>query len=267
MKKSRFWIVLTGVLNAVGVLATLTVNTLAVLLPLNGKTTKSLSDGLPNLFVPAGLTFSIWGLIYVLLICYGVYQLAAVFRKDPPEYHTKIGWLFVLASVENCAWIFAWHYQQVLLSLLIMAALFLTLLFLYLKLDIPKLPLSKRDRWFVQLPFSVYFGWITVATIANVTGWLVSVNWNGFGITPVFWAILVIAVAAFIAIAMLLTRKDVAYSLVIIWALLGIAIKRLDRPADFSAQLSTPVGIAAIIAMGLIAVAIFLSAFKKHRTV
>lgn len=267
MKKNRIMIILLGILNAIGVAATLAVNILAVVLPLNGKTTKFLSDSLPNLFVPAGLTFSIWGVIYVLLICFGVYQLVSVFRKDQPEFPAKIGWLFVFASIENCAWIYAWHYQQVFLSLLIMVALFLTLLFLYLKLDIPKLPLSKRDRWFVQLPFSVYFGWITVATIANVTAWLVKIGWYGFGLSPIFWAGLVIAVAAAIAIAMLLTRKDVAYSLVILWALLGIAIKRLNHPADFNANLSTPVGIIAIIAMGLILVAIFLSGFKKHRTV
>lgn len=265
--KSKKTIVFVAALNLLGVIATITVNALAVILPINGKTTQYLSDSLPNLFVPAGLTFSIWGLIYLLLIAFGVFQFVASLRKEPPDFIGKIGWLFVFASIENCGWILAWHYQQVFLSLLIMIVLFLTLLFIYLKLDIPKLPLSRKERYFVQLPFSVYIGWITVATIANVTAWLVSIGWNGFGIPAVAWTILVIGVAAAIAIAVLLTRKDVAYSLVVLWALLGIAIKRLDAPRDFSADLSTPVGIAAIVAMGLVVIAVFLSGFKRHRTV
>lgn len=265
--KNKKILILAAVLNLIGVVATITMNALAVILPINGKTTQYLSDSLPNLFVPAGLTFSVWGVIYILLICFGIYQLAAALRKEPPDFIGKIGWLFVFASIENCGWILAWHYQQVLLSLFIMIVLLLTLLFIYLKLDIPKLPLSKRDRWFVQLPFSVYTGWITVATVANATAWLVSIGWDGFGIPAVAWTVLVIGAATAITVAILLTRKDVAYSLVILWAFLGIAIKRLDAPKDFSAALSTPVGIAAIVGMGLIVVAVFLSSFKRHRTV
>lgn len=265
--KNRNVAVFAAVLNLAGVIATITVNALAVILPINGKTTKFLSDSLPNLFVPAGLTFSVWGIIYLLLIAYGLYQMAAALRKETPDFIRKIGWLFILASAENCAWIIAWHYQNVLLSLLIMIALFVTLLVIYLRLRIPRIPISKRERWFVQLPFSVYTGWITVATIANVTAWLVKINWNGFGITPVFWTILVIGVATAITVYMVIYKKDIAYSLVILWAFLGIALKRLDAPQDFKADLSTPVGITAVICMGIIVVAIFLSGFRKNRTV
>jgi hypothetical protein len=256
-----------GILNAIGVTATLVVNTLAAVGAINGIKTGELSNKIPNLFVPAGLTFSIWGVIYLFLIGYAVYQLIAAFRKDMPEYFSRISWFFILASVENCAWIFAWQYQHVFVSLLIMIALFVTLLIIYHRLEIPRIPVAKRDRWFVQLPFSVYIGWITVATIANVTAWLVQIGWNGFGIPAVVWTILVLAVAVAITVAMLLSKKDVAYSLVVLWAFLGIAIKRLNAPVDFKADVSTPVGIAAIIGMGVIVVAIFLSGFRKNKTI
>ena len=126
------------------------------------------------------------------------------------------------------SWIFAWHYQQVLLSVLIMLVLFGSLLKIYLNLGVGKEIVSRKERIFIQVPISVYLGWITVATIANVTAFLVTINWDGLGISEVIWAMIVIIVALIITLLMIITRKDVAYSLVIVWALLGIYIKRTD---------------------------------------
>ena len=218
------------ILNIVAVIATLIVNYLSNALPINGKTPGQLSDEIPNLFVPAGLTFSIWGIIYILIIMFVVYQARDLFKKEKIEmlFIKKISYYFFLAGLANIGWIFAWHYQQVLLSVLMMLILFASLIKIYLNLGIGKEIVSRTERIFVQVPISVYIGWITVATIANVTAFLVTINWDGFGISEVIWTMIVIIVALIITLLMIITRKDVAYSLVIVWALLGIYIKRTD---------------------------------------
>ena len=212
----------------ISVIITIIVNSLANVLPINNKTTQALSDALPNLFVPAGITFAIWGVIYILLILFAIYQAKDLFKKDKNEtkFVEKIGVLFIISCFFNILWIFLWHYEQVALSLLVMIGLFISLLMIYLKLEIGKTKASLKEKIFVNLPFSVYLGWITVATIANVTAFLVKINWDAFGIEPQIWTMLVIIVVTIITILIIIRRNDYAYSTVIIWALLGIYIKR-----------------------------------------
>ena len=124
----------------------------------------------------------------------------------------------------NIAWLFAWQYEYLSLSVLLIFALLGTLILIYMLLGIGKSKATRREKLVVHLPFSVYLGWITVASTADVAATLVSYNWNGFGISPSTWAILVVAVALVITMLMLATRKDIAYSLVIIWALIGIGV-------------------------------------------
>jgi hypothetical protein len=221
---------LLSILNLLGFLGTVIVNGLANALPINNKTTGELSDQYPNLFVPAGLTFSIWGLIYVLLAVFVIYQLIMVIKKDAQRssFIEKIGPLFFIASLANIAWIFAWHYEMVPLSLVIMLLLLGCLIAIYLRLNIGKSAAPKTEKYLVHLPFSIYLGWITIATIANVTALLVYINWNTFGLGEQFWAVTVIAVGIAIALSILFTRKDIFYCLVVDWALLGILIKRLS---------------------------------------
>ena len=180
--------------------------------------------------MPAGLTFAIWGVIYILLIMFAAYQARDLFKKEKIEmpFIKKSSYYFFLAGIANMSWIFAWHYQQVLASVIIMLVLFASLLKIYLNLDIGKEIVSRKERIFIQVPISVYLGWITVATIANITAFLVTINWDGLGISDVLWTMIVIIVALIITLLMIITRKDVAYSLVIVWALLGIYIKRTD---------------------------------------
>jgi hypothetical protein len=221
---------LLSILNLLGFLGTVIVNGLANALPINNKTTGELSDQYPNLFVPAGLTFSIWGLIYVLLAVFVIYQLIMVIKKDAQRssFIEKIGPLFFIASLANIAWIFAWHYEMVPLSLVIMLLLLGCLIAIYLRLNIGKSAAPKTEKYLVHLPFSIYLGWITIATIANVTALLVYINWNTFGLGEQFWVVTVIAVGIAIALSILFTRKDIFYCLVVDWALLGILIKRLS---------------------------------------
>jgi hypothetical protein len=107
-----------------------------------------------------------------------------------------------------------------------MAGLLGVLITIYRRVNIGKAKAPFREKLLVHAPFSVYLGWITIATIANVSLALVSVNWDGFGINPQTWALIVLGVALIIAFAVIVTRRDIAYSLVIIWALAGIVIKQ-----------------------------------------
>lgn len=220
--------IILSIINLAGFLGTVVVNGLATSLPINNKTTGELSDQYPNLFVPAGPTFSIWGLIYILLAIFIIYSVISSIKKDATgSFINKIGLLFFLSCIANMAWIFAWHYEIVPLSLVIMLLLLGLLLAIYMRLGVGKKGPVKKEQYLVHLPFSVYLGWITVATIANVTALLVDVDWNRFGLSEQFWAVAVIIVGIAIALSVLLRRQDIYYCLVVDWALLGILIKRL----------------------------------------
>jgi len=243
--------------NTLAVIATIIVNALAVILPLNGKTTQELSDNLPNLFVPAGITFSIWSIIYIFLIIFMIYQILSLSKKQQYDmlYIEKIGGWFILASLANIIWIFLWHYELVTFSLLAMLVLFFSLLMIYLKLDIGLSSVSLKEKLAVHTTISIYLGWITVATIANVTAVLVKLNVGELYLGQVTWTILVIVVAILISVLILLKRKDIAYNLVIIWALIGIIIKRSNTDPIYGVQ--TNIAITAAIAIFIIILVMF----------
>jgi len=236
-----------SILNLLGFLGAIVVNALASILPINNITTGALSDLYPNLFVPAGLTFAIWGLIYVLLGIFVIYPLVPSVRRDPQkiEFVRRIGPLFFISCLANIGWIFAWHYQILPLSLILMLILLGCLLAIYVRLNVGKSKATRAERYFAHLPFSVYLGWITIATIANVTALLVDIDWMRWGLTQQFWAVAVIIVGIAIALSVLFTRKDIFYCLVVDWALLGILLKRLSDTtmADQSVVIVTIAGL------------------------
>lgn len=244
-----------SILNLLGFLGTVAVNALANILPINNRTTGELSALYPNLFVPAGLTFAVWGVIYVLLGIFVIYQLLPSVRRDDrrTEFVRRIGPLFFLASAANIGWIFAWHYEMVPLSLALMLILLGCLIAVYLRLNVGRSQATSAERYLVHLPFSVYLGWITIATIANVTALLVDINWNTFGLGEQFWAVVMIIVGIAITLSMLFTRRDIYYSLVVDWALLGILLNRLadTAAADQAVVVVTIVGLA-LITLGVI---------------
>ena len=258
MNRSRLVLSLL-ILNLLAFLGTVVVNALANILPINGITTGELSDLYPNLFVPAGLTFAIWGVIYILLAIFVIYQFVPSVRRDTRkvEFVQKIGPLFFISSLANIGWIFAWHYQILPLSLVFMLILLGCLMAIYLRLHVGKSQATRTEKYLVHLPFSVYLGWITIATIANVTALVVDINWNTFGLGEQFWAVAVIIVGIAIALSILFTRKDIYYCLVIDWALLGILLKRLSvtTAPDQSVVVATIVGLV-LITGGVIAQAI-----------
>lgn len=236
-------------LVAITVLGMVLVNALANILPINGRQTGQVSDAYGNLFAPAGITFAIWGVIYFLLGAHVVYQLGLV--NDPgtrsPGLLARVGMLFAASSLVNTAWIFAWHYEVIWLSAVLLIAMLVLLILI--TLTIRGATLTRREELFVRLPFSVYFGWITVATVANITVWLVSIDWSGFGLPDQIWAVLIITVAAAIGTVTMLRNHDVAYGLVLIWAFSGILIKHTSQTGfggQYPAVIATTVACLAV---------------------
>jgi hypothetical protein len=233
-------------LNLVGFVTVVAVNSIVAATGLiGGKTTAQVSDAYPTLVTPAGYVFSIWSVIYVLL---GVFAIAQALPRDYARvYREKIGWLFVLSCIFNIAWLFLWQFELLPASVVVMFLLLSTIILIYTRLGIGRSTVKPWEWIAFHLPFSVYLGWITIASIANVATALASVNWDGFGLSPETWAILIIAVAVLITSLVVVTRRDVAYGLVVVWALLGIAAKQSTYPTIVTAAQASAAIVGAII--------------------
>jgi benzodiazapine receptor len=252
-------LILLLALNIILFAVTVGVNSLAgATTLLNGKTTGQVSDSYPTLITPQGFTFAIWGVIYILLAFFVVYQVLP--RNRDKLFHERISFLFILSCLLNIAWIFLWQYGLFAYSVIFIFGLLGSLIAIYLRLRIGKSAAPLRERICVQLPFSVYMGWITIASIANVAIALTAAGWNGFGIAPSTGAAIVITIALIITLVVIATRKDVAYSLVIAWALYGIMSKQSGNQTVFWAT-----GIGIIVILLALAVAITASGMKKQR--
>ena len=225
------------------------VNALANIIPFNGKNTGAISDQFHVYFVPAGYVFAIWGLIYIGLIAFGIYQ-ALPSQRDNPRLRSVDGF-FALASLSNMLWLFLWHYEQFVATLAVMLVLLAALIAIYQRLGMGRTSVSAAENWLVRIPFSIYLGWITVATIANVTEVLDYLKWNGFGLAPETWMLIVLGAVFVIVTLMNLTRRDVAYTLVILWALIGIIVKQADVPLVANATRWTAAAVAVTLAIGL----------------
>ena len=214
--------------NILSVVLALAVNILASTLPLNGQNTGEISDRFKVFFVPAGYVFAIWGIIYIGWIAFAVYQALPAKSENPRL--RRLGYLFALSGLFNAAWLFCWHYNLFGLSVLVMLALLGLLIASYLSLNVGKTAAGRAEKWCVDIPFSVYLGWISVATVANVTDLLYFLNWNGLGISPQAWAVVMLAIASLIGLAMALTRRDSGYLWVLVWSFVGIALKQAGTP-------------------------------------
>lgn len=242
------------ILNIVAFVAVITVNALSNALPLNGRTAGEISDALPSYFTPAGYTFSIWGLIYLALLGFTIYQALPRQRSEQRRRQLlpQIGWLFVASSVANVAWLFSWHYGAYALSIFLMLALLGTLIAIYLRLNIGRVDptLTLADRLLVQAPFSLYLGWITVATIANIASVAAYLGWNGLGLAEPTWAAIMIVVAAIVVSILLFNRRNLAYAGVPVWALFGIRAAQADVPLIANTAVIAAAFIVAMAAIG-----------------
>ena len=216
------------VVNLLSVLLALTVNILASALPLNGQNTGEISDRFDVFFVPAGYVFSIWGIIYIGWIAFTIFQFQPAQKENPRL--RRLGYLFAMSNVLNAAWLFCWHYNQFGLSVLVMLGLLGLLIAIYLRLNVNRAAVSRLEYWSVDVPFSIYLGWITVAAVANITDWLYLIRWDGFGISAQVWTVIMLGVASLLGLVMALTRNDIGYLSVLVWAFTGIAVKQGSAP-------------------------------------
>ena len=245
--------------NIIAYVATLAINGLAGTTLLNGRTTAQVSDLYSNPFTPAGYVFAIWGIIYALLLVFVIYQFLPK-QKDKP-FQKQIGALFILSSVFNIIWLFLWQYDYITVSVVLMFALLSSLVAVYLRLGIGKSKVPLSEKLCVYLPFSIYLGWITVASIANVAAALVSVGWNGFGLSAETWAIIAMGIALIVTLIVIVARRDIAYSLVVVWALLGIAVKQSLYP-----NIVTVAEIGALIILVALALSLAASRLRHKRS-
>lgn len=247
-------VTLRQILVLIAALTTIIFNIIANALPLNNLNTGEISDRFQIFFVPAGYVFSIWGLIYLGLIAYAIYQVLPAQRDNPRL--QSIAYVFILSCLANISWLFLWHYEIFEFTLVAMLVLLFSLIAIYLRLDIGRSEVSAGEKWAVHIPFSIYLGWITVATIANTTQLLYYLNWNGWGISPEIWAVIMLAAGVVISALMSLTRADIAYSLVLVWAFIGIAFKHAD---------TSEVAYAALIGSGIILLVLIIVMIRNYR--
>lgn len=204
---------------------TLVMNYLSNALPLFGNSNKEVSDMLPNAFTPAGLTFAVWGPIFLGLAAFAVYQALPAQRGERLD---RLFWPFLLGNLLNTAWLLAFQSLHYGLSVVIMLALLGSLVWLYR--SVRALPPQGAEVWTLQVPSSLYLAWISVATMANITAFLVSVGVNDgvLGIGAATWAALLVVVAAVLGGFFLVHFRDYAFALVLLWAFLGVYLARPD---------------------------------------
>ncbi|MDD4149421.1 MAG: tryptophan-rich sensory protein [Bacteroidales bacterium] len=239
---------LLKILNLVFFALMIYVNFLANSLPINAQTTGMISNSYPNLFAPAGLTFSIWGVIYLLLAVVSI----LFFFDSNKEILQKVSWFFIISSALNSLWIFAWHYEKFGLSVIIMLLLLASIIIINKRLSGSPTSLFKAG-------FGIYLGWICIATVANITVWLVSLNWTGFGISNEIWTSLMIAIGLIITVLSVYKFNNPFIAASVIWAFIGIAIKQNGN--------SNTVFISAIVGTVLFAIIIVLYLLRIFRTV
>lgn len=240
------------ILVAVLFVGMITINALANILPIGGVTTGGISDAYPNLFAPTALTFSIWGLIYLLLGIYTVYQISLSRKnKEKDKLCGKIAPYFAVSSIANILWILSWHYKLMGISVVLIAVILVCLIKIADILRGEKF--STVENLLIKAPFSIYFGWITVATIANITTFLVSISWNGFGISNDIWTVIALLVGTAIGVWRMLKDKDFIYGLVLIWAYIGIYIKHTSASGFAGEYYSVIVAVISCIAVFLLA--------------
>jgi hypothetical protein len=230
--------------NILSVVLAITINILASALPLNGQNTGEISDRFQVYFVPAGYVFAIWFIIFVGWIAFAIYQVLPA-QKESPRLR-RLGYLFALSGLFNAAWLFCWHYNHFGLSVLVMLILLGLLIASYLKLNVGRTSVGNMEKWNVDVPFSIYLGWITVATVANITSYLYFINWIGFGITPSAWAVIMLVVACLLGLLMTLSRRDSGYAFVLVWSFAGIAQKQAD-----TSLVANSAWVAAVFVLGL----------------
>jgi len=214
----------------------LAVNAAAVMLPLFGRDTGAISDGFDVRFKPAGYVFSIWSVIYVGLLAFAVYQVLPAQRTN--RRLAAIDRPFVVSCAANALWLVVWHALLFPATILVMLVLLGSLITIYRRLDAHRADVGAAERWCVDTTFSIYLGWIAVATLANATIVVADAGWDGGTVGGEGWAIALIAAGAGLAAVLLASRRDLAFAGVVVWAFAGIAVQENGSVVAKAAQLA-----------------------------
>ena len=251
---------MNALLNALGLILVIAVNALANILPINGMNTGQISGFYPNYFVPAGFTFGIWGIIYILLIGFVITSFAVAFGKPQDNLINllqKISFPFQITCLLNAGWILAWHYLQLGFSIVIMIALLVFLAKIFLRIKTHAQPVSKAFAFWLHQPFFIYLGWISVATIANFTALFVGIGWQGGWISPLLWSIIMICIPFLLGCYFIIRFRTYAYAFVLAWAFFGIYSKQIND--------SKAVGYAALFASSALLALVISDAIKVRQ--
>ncbi len=242
------------ILNIITLLIMLGANTLASVTDLiGGQPTGDVSDRFPTLFTPAGYVFSIWGVIYIGLIAFAIYQARSTPEAD--RVVQRIGPWFAINAILNAAWLFFWGYELFWISVAVMLGILGTLIVIYERLGIGRTETTLGERWLVRVPFSIYLGWISVATIANVSVALVASGFYGYLpgniLGPQYWFVLMVTIATVLGLLSAFWRRDAAFALVFVWAFAGIAVNLGPQPNYAGLDLFVSIA-AVVVALGAV---------------
>lgn len=220
---------LLQILNGIAFVSVVFINYLSNTGAMDGKTIGGVSDNIKSLFTPAGYAFSIWGIIYLLLLGFIIYQGRSLFIKvKNDDFILKTGFWFIISCFANSAWIFCWIYGYTGLSCICIFILLIALLKIVVNNNMELYEASKSTILFLWWPFVIYSGWVTVASIANVSSYLVKINWDGFGISAEVWTIIMIVIATIINTILIFKRNMREFALVGTWALIAIGVANYE---------------------------------------
>ncbi len=246
------------ILNGIAFVSMIFINYLSNTGLINGNTNATVSQAYENLFTPAGYAFSIWGIIYLLLLGFVIYQGLGLFSKTKDnDLATQVGWWFVISCIANSFWLFAWLHEEMGLSVLIMLVLLFSLIKIVLRTNMERWDAPFKTILFLWWPFCIYIGWISVALIANMAAYLTKVGWDGFGLSDVFWTITMIIIAGILNLFVTWNRNMREFALVGAWALIAIAVANED--------VSQSVVTTALIVAAVLLISSSIHAFKNRK--
>lgn len=232
---------------------------------LTKKDVSQVSDKFPTYFTPAGITFAIWGIIYTALLAFVIYHLVKALRSPASDHANEeleiIGWNFAINNIATIAWLFAWTSEQLGLAMVLILVQLICLIIIHTRLRIHNAHKSIANKVFTQFPLSIYFAWISIASIANISIYLTSIGWNGWGVSPVSWSITMIAIAVMLAVWVINRRRNVFFGLVVIWALYGIS----TRGQQVGSVEYEPIIMVASVGMGIVAIACMFGLIRNLR--
>ena len=248
-------------------------NAAANIMPIGHGTTGEISDKYPNLFTPAGITFFIWGVIYILLLIFSIYQLGVF--NDQMIYRTiveLIGPWFIISCIFNIAWLLSWHYDVIWASVVIMVALLITLIIITAKISTHSVDYAtgiSNLTFFAKLTmcaFDLYLGWITVATIANISVFLVKIDWNRFGLSSQLLTIIMLIIGTVIGVLFVARNQRYMSAIAVIWAYCGILIKHIS-PSGFNSEYPAIIAVAIIGIVAILSTIVIRLMFSSTATI